>query len=54
VIQGDPLFGDDLPELVVLTAARGLPAVFQSHTSLTLAGLMSYGADVLDAARIGA
>lgn len=52
MIQGDPLFGDNVQDLVVLTAAHALPAIFQARNFAEAGGLMSYGGDLLDAARI--
>ena len=52
MIEGDPLFGDNLPELAVLTAAHATPAIFGARNFPEAGGLMSYAADLPDAARI--
>ncbi len=52
MIEGDPLLNDNVPELVALTAAHAMPAVFQTRYFPEAGGLMSYGADLLDAVRI--
>jgi putative tryptophan/tyrosine transport system substrate-binding protein len=52
MIEGDPLFTNNLPELVVLTAAHAMPAVYPDRSFPEAGGLMSYGADLRDAARI--
>jgi putative ABC transport system substrate-binding protein len=52
MIEGDPLFANHLQELVVLTAAHAMPAIFQQRIFPDAGGLLSYGADLRDAARI--
>jgi putative tryptophan/tyrosine transport system substrate-binding protein len=52
LIEGDGLFANRLTQLVVLTARHGLPAIFQGRFFPEVGGLMSYGTDLNDAARI--
>ena len=52
LIVGDPLFQSHLTELVVLTARYAIPAIMPARTFPDAGGLMSYGANLGDAARI--
>jgi putative ABC transport system substrate-binding protein len=51
-IEGDPLFTIHLRQLVALSVRHAIPAIYQGRDFVEAGGLMSYGADRLDAFRI--
>jgi ABC-type uncharacterized transport system substrate-binding protein len=52
LIEGDPFFIGRMRQLVVLTARRTIPAIYQSRDFPDAGGLMSYGADRSNALRL--
>jgi putative ABC transport system substrate-binding protein len=52
IIQGDPLFGDHVRQLVGLTLRHGIPAIYQNRLFPEAGGLMSYGGSLEEASRI--
>jgi putative tryptophan/tyrosine transport system substrate-binding protein len=52
LIEGDPFFIGRMKQLVVLTARRAIPAIYQSRDFPDGGGLMSYGASRADALRL--
>jgi putative ABC transport system substrate-binding protein len=53
-VEGDPFFGSRRRQLAALTLRHTIPAIFQSRDFPEIGGLMSYGTDVREAARIAA
>jgi putative ABC transport system substrate-binding protein len=53
VIDGDSFFTDRRQQLAVLTASHKMPAVFATRDFPDAGGLMSYGANSVDADRLG-
>jgi putative ABC transport system substrate-binding protein len=51
-IEGDGFFGSRGRQLATLTLRHAIPAIFQTRDFADVGGLMSYGADIRDAARI--
>jgi putative ABC transport system substrate-binding protein len=51
-IEGDPLFTSRLRQLVALSVRHAIPAIYQGRDFVEAGGLMSYGADRVDAFRI--
>jgi putative tryptophan/tyrosine transport system substrate-binding protein len=51
VVGSDPFFGSRRVQLVNLAMRHGIPASFPNRESAEIGGLMSYGANVLDAWR---
>jgi putative ABC transport system substrate-binding protein len=53
VIEGDPLFMNGRQQLAGLTARHAMPAIFSTRDFPEAGGLMSYGANIVDADRLG-
>jgi putative ABC transport system substrate-binding protein len=51
-IEGDPFFGSRGRQLATLTVRHAIPSIFQTRDFADVGGLMSYGADIREAARI--
>ena len=51
-IGGGPLFFMTAPQLVALAARHKLPSIYAFRQAVQVGGLMSYGANIADAARI--
>jgi putative ABC transport system substrate-binding protein len=52
LIAGDAFFFSRRVQLVTLATRHGLPTIFNAREFPTAGGLMSYGADLLDAYRL--
>jgi putative tryptophan/tyrosine transport system substrate-binding protein len=53
VVGSTPLFTSDRKKLVALAARHKIPAIYESREFAVDGGLMSYGASVVDAVRLG-
>jgi putative tryptophan/tyrosine transport system substrate-binding protein len=53
VVVGDPFLGDRRQQLVALTLRHAMPTIFSSRLFVDAGGLMSYGASINDAERLG-
>jgi putative ABC transport system substrate-binding protein len=53
VIDGDPLFTSRRQQLAALTTRHAMPAIYTQREFCDAGGLMSYGASLVDADRLG-
>jgi putative ABC transport system substrate-binding protein len=52
IVIGDPLFNNRRQQLIILTAHHRLPTIFNQREYADIGGLMSYGANPIDASRL--
>jgi putative ABC transport system substrate-binding protein len=53
IVANDPFFVNRRDQIVTLAAVHGIPAMYFSREFTEAGGLLSYGADLIDAARQG-